>query len=1139
MKDTFKEFKPSSWAINNRTAVYIITLILTITGIVTYQNLPKESFPDISLPNIYVSVIYPGTSPKDMENMVVKPIEKQCKGITGVKKIKSNSLQDFANVVIEFNSDVKIDVAKQLVKDAVDKAKGDLPQDLPNDPEIIDINFSDLPIMYVNITGNYDLNKLKKYADDAKERLESMKEIKKVDLIGALEREIQINVDMLRMQAAGISMPDIERAVRYENITIPGGTINSGGIRRSISVSGEFRSAEQLGNIVINSIEGNAVYLKDIADVVDSFKEQESYARLNHKNVITLAVVKRSGENLIEASDKIVSLIDDFKENSWPSDLDVVLTGDQSEMTRMTLHDLINTIIIGFILVLIVLMFFMGTTNAFFVALSVPLSMFIAFLIMPVIGFTLNMIVLFSFLLALGIVVDDAIVVIENTHRIFANGKMSIVKAAKKAAGEVFLPVLSGTLTTLAPFIPLAFWKGVIGKFMFFLPITLIVTLMASLLVAYIINPVFAVDFMKPHDDSKPKDKMKGLKMTAIIFAVVAALSYLGGNFGFGNFTVFLFLLVLLNKFVLQRYIKNFQEKTWPAFQERYKRFLTWCLHRPWAMMISTVLILVLSVVMLVMRNGGISFFPQADPNFIFVYTTLPVGTDQAYTDSITRIVEKRVYNVLGENNSLVKSVISNVTVQVTDPQDEDQGSYTNKSKVSVAFVEFSKRDGKSTQVYLDKIRDAVKGIPGAEITVAQEQGGPPVGKPVNIEVTGDDYEQLVVSSKSLKRFLDSLHIEGVEELRSDLQDNKPQIEFNIDRERANREGISTGQIGNEINLAVLGKEVSKYRDVNDDYKIVLKYQDDQRYNVEMLKNLKILYRDMAMGGAIRNVPLSSFAEIKYSDTYGTIKRKNQKRMVTISSNVLSGYNENEVVARVQEHIKSFPETEGVSIKFTGAQEEQQETSGFLGGAMLVSLFLILLILVLQFNSVSKPLIILTEIAFSVIGVFIGFSIFKMEFSIVMSGVGIIALAGIVVRNGILLVEFMDLLKAQGMPTFDAIVEAGKTRMTPVLLTAFATMLGLIPLAVGLNMDFEKLFSEFNPHIYFGGDNTSFWGPLSWTMIFGLGFATFLTLIMVPVMYLIAERLKNRLRKIRGKPIDNGVSAKPVAQLISQPISNN
>lgn len=1120
MKDIFKEFKPSSWAIDNRTAIYIITVIITLTGIMSYINIPKESFPDISLPNIYISVVYPGTSPKDMENLVVRHIEKECKGISGVKKIKSNALQDYCSIVVEFNSDVKIEDAKRKVKDAVDRARNDLPQDLPNEPDIIEVNFSDLPIMAVNLSGDYDLAKLKRYADEAKDKIESLKEVKEVKLIGELEREIQINVDMLKLQSSGLTMGDIERAVKYENMTVPGGGVRmADGTRRSLSVSGEFTNVDQIKNLVVNSINGAPIYLKDIAEVVDSYKEQESYARLNHKNVITLSIIKRSGENLIDASDKIVSVVNELKAEAWPKDLNVVLTGDQSEQTRTQLHDLINTIIIGFVLVLIVLMFFMGTSNAFFVAMSVPLSMCVAFLVLPVIGFTINFIVLFSFLLALGIVVDDAIVVIENTHRIFDNGKMDIVRAAKMATGEVFLPVLSGTLTTLAPFVPLAFWKGIIGKFMFFLPITLIITLLASLVVAYIINPVFAVSFMKKHEEKH--DPYKGLKITSIIFIAIALLFYVTGAFGMGNFTIFILLLNLLHRFWLHKVIVRFQTKTWPAVQESYKRMLIKVLHRPRTMMAGTVGLLFLSFIAIGLRNGGVNFFPIADPNFVYVFTTLPVGTDQAYTDSVTKILEGKVYNVLGEKNNVVKSVIASVGVNVSDPSDEDQGYYANKSKIEVAFVEYSKRHGVSTSNYLEKIREAVKNtVPGAEVTVAQEQGGPPVGKPISIEVSGDDLQAITTTSKSLKRYLDSLQIEGVEELKSDLQDSKPQIVFDINREHMNRLGIMTGTVGNEINMAVLGREASKYRDLNDEYKIMLRYKLDQRYDVSLLNNLKILYRDMSMGGLVRNVPLSSFATVKYDNTYGVIKRKNQKRVVTVSSNLLTDYQsrEAEVVSNVMAAVKQFPKTEGVEIKFAGSQEEQAETMSFLGTALMISLGLIFMILVIQFNSIGKPVIILSEIVFSIIGVLLGFAIFKMGFSIVMTGIGVVALAGIVVRNGILLVEFTELLREQGVPTFEAIVEAGRTRMTPVILTATATSLGLIPLAVGLNIDFVKLFTEFNPHIFFGGDSTAFWGPLSWTMIFGLMFATFLTLFLVPVMYLMSENLKAKIYK-RPKPL--------------------
>lgn len=1125
MEDANKEFKPSSWAIDNRTAIYVLTIIIAVIGYFSYIGLPKENFPEVIIPKIFVQTVYPGTSPANMENLVTKQIEKELKSASGVKKITSNSYQDFSIITAEFNTNVDIKDAKQRVKDAVDKARQDLPSDLPNEPNVQDINLSDLPIMYLNISGDYDLKSLKQYAEDISDRIESLKEISGVDIIGALEQEVQINVDLNKMAASQISFGDIERSVGYENLTISGGTIKMDGVRRTLNVKKEFVSAQELSNLIIKTPTGSSVYLRDIAEVKDSFKEQESYARLYGKNVITLNVKKRSGENLIDASDKINALVLEMKSNTLPKNLDVTITGDQSNRTRITLHDLINTIIIGFILVTIILMFFMGITNALFVAMSVPLSMFIAFMAMPALGsimgfsFTMNMMVLFSFLLGLGIVVDDAIVVIENTHRIFNNGKVPIKKAAKIAAAEVFLPVLSGTLTTLAPFVPLLFWPGVIGEFMFFLPMTLIITLIASLLVAYIINPVFAVDFMQPEDHDKSKPKFdKSVLRVLLIFLGVAILAYLI-NIGLGNLVVFFAILYLLNHFFVNRMIINFQTNIWPRAQRKYEKILIWSLNRPRAILWSTVGLFILTLMLISVVPPKIVFFPKGDPNFVYVYIQLPVGTDQAYTNEVVKQVEQDVTKVVGRNNKDVTSIISNVTIGVTDPQSEDQGQYPNMGKVTVAFVEYGKRTGESTSLYLDKIRDAVKGIPGAEITVAQEQNGPPTAKPISIEIKGDNLDSLVKVSESLKKYLDSRQIAGVEELKSDFQNNKPEIIFDIDRERANREGISSGQIGMDLRTAIFGKEVSKFRDENEDYEINLRANESQRNNLDALRNMKITYRDMGMGGIIRQVPLSSFASIDYVNTYGGIKRKQDKRIIILSSNVLGEYNPNEVVANIQREIDQFKAPAGVEVNMAGEQEEQQETMLFLGTALMISLGLILIILVTQFNSITKPLIILSEIVFSIIGVLLGVTIFRMEMSIVMSGVGIVALAGIVVRNGILLVEFTDLMVEQGMNVKDAIIEAGRTRMTPVILTATATMLGLIPLAVGLNLDFVSLFTEFDAKLYFGGDNVAFWGPLSWTMIFGLSFATFLTLILVPCMLLIGDSNSKRIKGwFRKKP---------------------
>ena len=1145
MKDQEKEFGPSSWAIDNKRAVYVLIFLITLLGFSSYNSLPKENFPDISIPKVYVTTIYQGQSPENIETLVTRQLEKQLKSLKGLKKVTSNTQQNVSVITAEFNTNVVIRDAKQDVKDAVDKAKQDLPQNDNNLKEstVSDINVADQPILYINLSGDYDLKKLKEYADNLKDDIEGMKEISQVVEVGALKPNIQINVDINKMSAAQIGYNDIIQAIGSENILSTAGTITNDGEQRAVDIKEDFKSADEVAAMVIRNPQGKAVYLRDIADIKDGFQDQESYARLktpndpNFKNVITLNVSKRSGENLIEASDEIYKLIKQKQSTIFPKGLNITVTGDQSDKTRSTLNDLINTIIIGFILVTIILMFFMGSTNAIFVALSVPLSCFIAFMFMPVIGFTLNMIVLFSFLLALGIVVDDAIVVIENTHRIFDNGKVPITKAAKIAAGEVFMPVFSGTMTTLAPFIPLAFWHSLIGSFMFFLPITLIITLLASLVVAYIMNPVFAVDFMKPHHEGEHDHQTFDRKTTrtSIVIAGIAGFFYLlalfhlkagagkpnsGDNttFGIANFLVLALVLYLFNHFVLLKVIDRFQKSAWPRFQTWYAKWLERAVHNPWKVLIGVIVLFFFTIGFSVVSKLDVELFPSSDPNFVYVYVTMPIGTDQGYTNQVVQKLEKRVAQVVEPDKDIVSSIISNVSVGVTDPSDEDQGTYYNKGKITVAFVEFGKRNGKDTKEILKKIRSSVQGVPGAQIAVAQEASGPPVQKDISIEMAGDNLDTLVHTSARLKKYLDQQGISGIEQLVPDVQADKPEIIFDVDRERANREGITTNQINQALGASIYGAKASDYRNTTEDnYEIDVRAAEDQRNDIDALKNLKITYRDIATGGTIRQVPISAFTDIRYTNTYANIKHKQQRRVITLGSNVIKPFTPADVNAQIAQAIKNFKLPENVSIRMGGSQEDQAETGAFLGSALLISFGLILVILMALFNSIGKTLIILSEIFFSIIGVFLGLSLFHMTFSIVMSGVGIIALAGVVVRNGILLVEFSDMLLEQGLSIHDAVVEAARTRMTPVLLTASAAILGLIPLAVGFNIDFAGLFTAGKPHIYFGGDNVAFWGPLSWTMIFGLGFATLITLILVPCMYLIRYNMKENVRLRREK----------------------
>lgn len=1132
----FKEFKPTSWAIDNRTAVYVITILISLYGLNKFTTLPKEQFPDIVVPTISITTVYFGNSPKDIENLVTRPIEKQLKGISGAKvnKIQSTSQQDYSLIVVEFDTDIKPEIAKIKVKDAVDKAQTDLPNDLTSLPNVQEFSISDQPIMFVNLSGDFDGVKLKQYADKLQDRFEELKEVNRAEIVGAPEREIQINIDPAKLAAAKLTFRDIESAVNLENKDISGGLVEVGTMKRNIKIKGQFKTAYDMQHIQVKNVNGAPIYLQDVAQIIDTVKETESYARLDGKNVITINIVKRAGENLINTAEGINKIVAEMQESEeLPKNLKVVITGDQSKGTKTSFNELVNTIIIGFILVLVILMFFMGVTNAFFVALSVPLSVFVSFMFLPLGEFiaggaiTLNFIVLFALLFGLGIIVDDAIVVIENTHRIYQNGKVKIVRSAKEAAGEVFIPVLAGTATTLAPFFPLLLWKGIIGKFMIYLPIMLILTLAASLVVAFFINPVFAVSFMKPEGREYESPKNAIFKQWWFWGSIILGVLFnLVGWHGFGNFLIFMALLVILERYVLRGIIHFFQERALPGLMNRYEKLLQYILvrKRPVYLLIGLFILFPISLFLLILRNNPKPFFPSGDPKFVYVYLKMPIGTKAQTTDSVLRVLESRVYKILGNDQpgkegSIVESVISNVAVGANNPRDNNRSTQSHLGRIQVSFVEFEQRHGKSSAPFQDEIRKQMVGIPGASIEVRQEDAGPPTEPPVNIEVTGDNFDALAKTATQLLNHLDTNRVEGMQSLGMDIDLNNPEITVNIDRQRALSEGVSTAQIGSELRTAVFGKEVSKLKDDEDEYKIQLRFDAKSRNDINELMNMRIVFRDFTTG-AIKQIPLSSVATIEYTNTAGGVKRKNLKRTIQIQSAVTDPSLTPEINKALTKKIEEFKaKTQipaDITIKQTGEGEQQAETSAFLGTALLSALLIIFLILVLQFNSLSKPFIVLTEIFFSIIGVFLGYALTGMSMATIMVGVGIIGLAGIVIKNGILLIEFTDELRGRGYKTRAAAIEAGKIRIIPVLLTALATMMGMFPLAIGFNIDFVSMFTHLDPKIFIGGDSVVFWGPLAWTIIFGLIFSFFLTLIMVPSMYLISERLRRPMERFYG-----------------------
>ncbi len=1109
---TFKEFKPTNLAISNRTTIYIFTVILVIFGIMQYSATPKERFPEIVFPYFMVGTIHPGTAPADVENMITRPLEKQIKGINGVKQISSNSIQDYSSIFIEFELTADEMQAYLDVRQAVDDARSELPSDLFQEPQVTRIDLSEIPILFINLSGDIGLVKLKELAERLQDEIEALEEITRADIAGALDREIQINVDLYRMQAAGLSFDTIQGAVATENLTISAGQIDTDGMKRNLRVVGEFESVQQIADLLLQE----GIHLRDIAEVEDGYKERESYARLNGGDVVTLNVIKKSGKNLIMAVEKIREIVREFRQTA-PRNLIITLTGDSSTQTRNSVSDLFNTVILGFIVVVFVLMFFMGETNALFVGVSIPLSMVIAFILIPVVGFTMNMVVLMSFIMVLGIVVDNSIVVVENVYRHFTQTPgLPITEATKRGVGEVAVAVFTGTLTTIAPFFPLIFTPGIPGKFMSFLPITIIITLAASLLVAYIMNPVFAVSFMKrPEPEAAKKIFRLPSKKTAIFTAAALALIVLfraSGNGLPANLLTFGLILTYLSKYVLHFLVDKFQCCVLPQFLSLYRKTLAFSLKgkRPYLVVASIVILLFFTFVLMGIKTPRVVFFPSGDPNALMVYITMPEGTHIEVTNDICKQVEARVFEVLGRDNPDVESVVSNVAVNAGADRFE-RFTQDKLAKVTVTFVEYKFRTGPRTRSYLDKMRAEMKGIPGAQIRVDTEAWGPPTGMPINIEVSGEDLEQLVTLSEGFMAFLDSLNIPGIEKLKSSMEVNKPELVLVIDREKANQLGMSTAQIGMGLRTAIYGLEVSEFKEGDEEYPIQLRLAEKYREDIDVLLSQEISVPSQQRNSPPHKIPLSAVAGAVYETSYGGIQRIDNQRVITITSNVLSGYNANEIVRRIGLAMPKFPLPEGYSIQFTGEQDMQAETGQFMVKAMFIALALIFVILVAQFNSMAKPLIIISQFFFSFTGVLLGFVVFGLDISIMMTGMGIIAVAGVVVKNGIIIVDYIDNRIASGMASMEAVIEAGATRLTPVMLTAMSTILGLVPLAVGLNFNFGTLFTELDPQMYLGGDSQAFWNPLAMTIIFGLSFATVLTLVVVPAMYtIIFVRRKKR-----------------------------
>ena len=1143
MNKVDKEFKPSVWAISKSNIIYFLMFIFLAFGINAYNTLPREDFPEIITSEVFISTINPGNTPEDIERFITVPLEEAVKGVSNLVDIKSTSLENYSIISLEFDEEIDIELAKQKVRDQIDSVISG--EDWPTfnnvkvEPDILSMSLAEeMPILNVNIQGDYPTEQLKTYAEILEDRIEKLDEIKEVDILGAQDEEIEVAVDIKKMTASKVSFEDILSAIAYGNRTIAAGNIVSDGQRRTLRIMGEIESLDDLKNFVIKN-EFGPVYLEDVAEINFKESEKKSYAREFAKNLVSLAVKKRSGKNLINAANKIDVIVDEVIKNEFPSDLEVVITNDMSNRIISQVDDLVNNILFGIFLVTTVLMFFLGFRNALFVGFAIPMSMFMSLMIISALGYSLNTMILFALVMGLGMLVDNGIVVVENVYRLMEKEGMSKIEAAKLGISEIAYPIIVSTATTVLAFVPLGLWPGTIGQFMIYLPITLSIVLGSSLFVAIFFNSMLVSKFMSI--DEKNLSKKDLIRLTYFLSGIGLFLFIIGGSArGFGTLFIFINIFFWLYSYYIKSLALRFRTIFLGWLEDKYERFLRFALTgwRAFAFLFGTILLLFLTMILVGIAGPKIEFFPDNEPNQIIIYAEYPQGTDIKKTNAITKEIESEVLEVInnkkyfeGSKNFMIESMLAQVGEGAGNQQNDfgSQADMPQKSKITVTLREFKYRNGFSSEDLRSDVQRKLSGkYPGLAVSVEKDDNGPPAGYPVNIEITGKDYLELIRTAEEMRIFINDQKIAGIEELKIDVNKNKPSIQIEVDREKAGELGINPSQIGLVLRRSLFGEKAGIYKKDGEDYDINVRFNETDRYDKSLLYNQNVIFKNMNNGQLVE-VPIASLIKSENVETYSAIKHRNLTRVVTLYSSIFAGYNAKEIVDQIKFQLDGFEVSENVKYKFTGEIEEQDKNQDFLNTALIMALMLILLLLVFQFNSIVKPLIIILSIFLSFIGVFLGLIIFDMTFVIIMTMLGIISLAGIVVNNSVVLIDYTQLLldrkkaklnleKDNMLPKneiFESIVKGGKARLRPVILTAITTILGLIPLAIGLNIDLMSLFSTGDPNIYIGGDNVIFWGPLAWTVIFGLTFATFLTLIIVPVTFYLSKRLALKIRSFK------------------------
>jgi multidrug efflux pump subunit AcrB len=1140
-RNVSKLFKPAAWAIDNPSIIYVLIAFFLVLGLGAYYDLPREDFPEIKETNIYVSVPYPGNSAEDIERLIIEPLEDELKTVRNVVEIVSTAQQDYGMIMVEFDEDIEVQTAKQLIKDKVDAEKAS--EDWPTfngskvEPNVFDLTLSEeVPIMNINLTGDFPIEKLNDFAEYLKDQIEALPQIKEVSILGVQQKEVEVAVDVYKMMAAQVSFNDVLGAIANGNMTVSAGNLVQSGQRRTLRVIGEIENPSDLERFVVKS-EGKTIYLSDVAQISFQDKERTTYARMFGDEVVMLSVKKRSGKNMIQAAEDIRTIIQEAQDQVLPSNLDVSISNDTSEKTLNQVDDLVNNIIFGILLVVLVLMFFLGFRNALFVGFAIPMSMFISFMVLSWLGYTLNTMILFGMIMGLGMLVDNGIVVVENVYRLMSEG-MPRVQAAKQGISEIAYPIIISTATTVAAFVPLGLWPGIFGQFMIYFPITLSVVLGSSLVVAIFMNSMLVAQFMDT--DEKVLTRKQLWRITAILGGFGLLILLFGGTLrGLGTLMMVTAAMFWIYKYALKKWANAFQNNSLVRFESWYERQLARAFRgrNMYYYFATTVVLLLASFVFFGVSVGAgrtkIEFFPDNRPNQIVVYIEYPQGTDIEKTNQMTLDIEKEVYAVLsdpmyldGAYNYMLESAVSQVGEGAGNPQ-TDGGSAAempHRGKITASLREYKYRRGQDSEALRLKVQEALHGLyPGVAISVEKDANGPPVGYPINIELEGPDYDELILTAERMRAYLNTRTIDGVEELKIDVNKGNPSMSVEVDREKAGALGIAVGQVGMQLRRSLFGEKAGVYKEKGEDYDINVRFNESLKHNPSALFDQNIIFRDPA-NGQIKEIPISAVAKRKNTTGFSAIKHRDNKRVVTVYSGLKPGFSDAQaVVNNIQKEMLSFEDMpKDIKVDYTGQIEEQNKQMQFLMGAFFSGLGLIMFLLIFQFSGISKPLIIMIAIFLSFIGVFGGLILTGWSFVIMMTMMGIIALAGIVVNNGVVLLDYAQLLidrykVAKGIEDrmllskellIPILISAGKARLRPVILTAITTVLGLIPLAIGLNINFISLFSTGDPQIYIGGDNVIFWGPLAWTVIFGLTVATFLTLIIVPVLLYMTYRIK-------------------------------